>query len=146
MKTATERKLRVANTFEDCYRYGHLERLQNPSGATLGEAYELGRRASSEGKSLLELAAIPRRAIQGIVIAPAEERIENEMLGYGAGFDVEKLQSDRISKGPDMVAMRKHLKAVGRTLSIDSATGRGTKVLMQIPWETSDANARRPRG
>jgi signal transduction histidine kinase len=39
--------------------------------------------------------------------------------------------------------MQERLNAIGGTLSIDSALGRGTRLLIQLPMEASNANSYR---
>jgi signal transduction histidine kinase len=51
----------------------------------------------------------------------------------GAGFDLQAVQSDRGRRGLGLIGMRERLNAVGGTLSIDSAPGRGTKLLIRVP-------------
>ncbi len=63
----------------------------------------------------------------------------------GKGFDVQAAQSDRKRRGLGLTGMRERLNAIGGTLSIDSAPGRGTKLLIQLPTEASNANSHRAR-
>jgi signal transduction histidine kinase len=51
----------------------------------------------------------------------------------GAGFDVRAVQSDRKRSGLGLIGMQERLNAIGGRLSIDSAPGRGTKLLIQVP-------------
>jgi len=51
----------------------------------------------------------------------------------GSGFDVQAVQSDRKRRGLGLVGMQERLNAIGGTLSIDSAPGRGTKVTIRLP-------------
>ena len=51
----------------------------------------------------------------------------------GAGFDVRAVQSDRKRSGLGLIGMQERLNAIGGSLSIDSAPGRGTKLLIQVP-------------
>lgn len=51
----------------------------------------------------------------------------------GTGFDVQAVQSDRRRRGLGLIGMRERLNAIGGTLSIDSAPGRGTKLLIRVP-------------
>jgi signal transduction histidine kinase len=51
----------------------------------------------------------------------------------GKGFDVRAVQSDRSRRGLGLIGMRERLNAIGGTLSIDSAPGRGTKLLIRVP-------------
>jgi signal transduction histidine kinase len=51
----------------------------------------------------------------------------------GAGFDVQAVQSDRGRRGLGLIGMQERLNAIGGTLLIDSAPGRGTKLLIRVP-------------
>jgi two-component system sensor histidine kinase UhpB len=55
----------------------------------------------------------------------------------GAGFDVRAVQSDRRKKGLGLLGMQERLNAIGGTLTIDSAPGHGTRLLIRVPvhWE-----------
>jgi signal transduction histidine kinase len=61
----------------------------------------------------------------------------------GVGFDVEAVQSDRKRRGLGLIGMQERLNGIGGTLSIDSARGRGTRLLIQLPAEASNANSYR---
>lgn len=63
----------------------------------------------------------------------------------GAGFNPQVLQSNNARKGLGLVAMRERLNAIGGTLSVDSAEGQGTTLLIQIPREALDERSHRPR-
>ena len=63
----------------------------------------------------------------------------------GVGFDVRAVQSDGKRRGLGLIGMQERLNAIGGTLSIDSARGRGTKLLIQLPAEASNANSHRSR-
>lgn len=62
----------------------------------------------------------------------------------GAGFDVAAVQSDRKRSGLGLIGMRERLSAIGGTFSIESAPGRGTKVLIRVPVlpESSNGDSR----
>jgi signal transduction histidine kinase len=51
----------------------------------------------------------------------------------GAGFDPRIVQSNGKRPGLGLIAMKERLGAVGGTLSIDSAPGRGTRLLIRVP-------------
>ncbi|PYU56132.1 MAG: hypothetical protein DMG55_25295 [Acidobacteria bacterium] len=63
----------------------------------------------------------------------------------GAGFDVQAVQSDCKRRGLGLTGMKERLHAIGGTLMIYSASGQGTKLLMQLPMEISNANSHRAR-
>jgi two-component system sensor histidine kinase UhpB len=63
----------------------------------------------------------------------------------GVGFDIQAVQSDWRRRGLGLIGMQERLNAIGGTLSIDSAPGQGTRLMIQLPTEVSNANARRTR-
>jgi signal transduction histidine kinase len=65
----------------------------------------------------------------------------------GAGFDVGAVESDHSRSGLGLIGMRERLCAIGGTLTIDSAPGRGTKLFIKIPMlsENSNGDSHRPR-
>jgi signal transduction histidine kinase len=74
-----------------------------------------------------------------IRIGRKDGRVSCSIEDDGVGFDVRALQSKR--KGLGLVGMQERLNGIGGTLSIDSAKGRGTKLLIQLPMETANANS-----
>jgi signal transduction histidine kinase len=63
----------------------------------------------------------------------------------GQGFNVGAVQADCSRRGLGLIGMQERLNAIGGTLSIDSAPGRGTKLLIQLATEALNANSHRPR-
>jgi signal transduction histidine kinase len=63
----------------------------------------------------------------------------------GVGFDVTAVRSDCKSRGLGLIGMQERLSAIGGTLSIDSEPGRGTKILIRLPAEASNASSHRAR-
>jgi signal transduction histidine kinase len=63
----------------------------------------------------------------------------------GVGFDVQAVQSVGRRRGLGLIGMQERLNGIGGTLSIDSALGRGTRLLIQLPAEASNANSHRTR-
>jgi signal transduction histidine kinase len=63
----------------------------------------------------------------------------------GVGFDAWAVQSNGKRKGLGLIGMQERLNAIGGTLLIDSAPGRGTKLLIQLPTEASNASSHRTR-
>ena len=61
----------------------------------------------------------------------------------GVGFDVRALQPDGQRRGLGLIGMRERLNAIGGMLSIDAARGQGTRLVIQLPAEASDANSHR---
>src|SRR5256884_6738338 len=91
MKTAIKRKTKPPATFEEEYRSAFGEYARNGGEAALGRAYELGRRAITEKKSLMEIAALHHRALHGMLAeAPGAAR-HQEMLTAAGDFLAEML-------------------------------------------------------
>jgi two-component system sensor histidine kinase NreB len=63
----------------------------------------------------------------------------------GRGFDLRTVQSNMKQRGLGLLAMQDRLHAIGGTLSIVSAPGRGTTLLVRLPMEISNANPNRTR-
>ena len=61
----------------------------------------------------------------------------------GAGFDPKVVRAQHGRKGLGLTAMQERLNAVGGTLQIESALGRGTLLKFELPTEGSHANANR---
>jgi signal transduction histidine kinase len=61
----------------------------------------------------------------------------------GVGFDVRAVQSAGKRRGLGLIAMQERLNAIGGTLSIESTRGRGTRLLIQLPVESTNANSHR---
>jgi signal transduction histidine kinase len=91
MRTTAKRRRKPADSIEQAYGIALLEHLHNPSEATLGAAYELGRSAIAEGKSLLELASLHHRALEKIFSSTTNAHLQKEILNSGASFLVESL-------------------------------------------------------
>ena len=66
-------------------------------------------------------------------------RVENHMHCLvhddGIGFDAPSVLSCTMGGGLGLIGIRERLNAVGGTFQIDSAAGRGTKLLVKIPVE-----------
>ena len=63
MKTAIRRKAKPHAGFEDEYRSSLREYAAGGGEPALGRAYELGRRALTEQKSLVEMASLHHQAV-----------------------------------------------------------------------------------
>jgi signal transduction histidine kinase len=61
----------------------------------------------------------------------------------GVGFDVRAVQSDEKRRGLGLIGMQERLNGIGGTVSIESARGRGTRLLIQLPAETRNADSNR---
>jgi signal transduction histidine kinase len=91
MKTAPKRKTKLPLTFEEEYRLAFVEYSQHGGEAALGRAYELGRRAISEKKSLMEIASLHHQALQGMLADSQGAARYQELLGAAAEFLAETL-------------------------------------------------------
>jgi len=67
MKGAIRRKAKPQGSFEDEYRASLREYAGGGGELALGRAYELGRRALAEQKSLLEMASLHHQAVLALV-------------------------------------------------------------------------------
>jgi signal transduction histidine kinase len=91
MKIATKPR-KPERTFEDLYRSALCEYADGGGEAALRKAYELGRRAIDDGKSLIEIAALHHEALLALVKETKdEERHAANMLRAGADFLAESL-------------------------------------------------------
>ena len=64
----------------------------------------------------------------------------------GAGFDVRNLQRTSDRKGLGLIAMQERASAIGGTVHVEAAPGRGTELTLQLTLEGNHANSRRARG
>jgi signal transduction histidine kinase len=91
MKTATKRKTKLPATFEEEYRSAFSEYIHGGGEAALGRAYELGRRAIREKKTLMEIASVHHRALP-VMLADAHGAARHqELLAAAAEFLAETL-------------------------------------------------------
>src|ERR1700687_1135127 len=63
----------------------------------------------------------------------------------GVGFDVRGARHEGKRRGLGLIGIQERLNAVGGTLSINSAPGRGTKLLIRLPLEASNGDSHRLR-
>jgi signal transduction histidine kinase len=63
----------------------------------------------------------------------------------GAGFDSQRAQFAPGKKGLGLIAMQERVSALGGTLRIESRSGRGTEVLIQLSTQGGHAYSRRAR-
>src|SRR5438477_1835832 len=85
MKMATKRKRKSPAPFEEEYRSAFGEYARNGGEAALGRAYELGRRAITEKKSLMEIASLHHRALHEMLReAPGAGRARELLAAAGA--------------------------------------------------------------
>jgi len=91
MKTVAKPKRKARSGFEQSYRVALLEYAGHRGEAALGQAYELGRRAISEGKSLLEIATVHHQALREIAASGKNGGSPADLLNVGAEFLAESL-------------------------------------------------------
>ena len=63
----------------------------------------------------------------------------------GEGFDIRAVHAKGKRRGLGLIGIQERLNAVGGTLSINSAPGRGTKLLIRIPLEDFHGDSSRSR-
>src|SRR6202790_655543 len=91
MKTAAKRKTKLPRTFEEEYRSAFGEYAQRRGEAALGRAYELGRRALTEKKSLIEIASIHHQALRAMLADTQRAGRQQELLTAAGEFLAEML-------------------------------------------------------
>ena len=91
MKMATERKTKAEPSFEDEYACQLREYTAGSGEAALGKAYELGRRALTERKSLMEIASLHHQALQGLIQEEQDDKRREELLQASSDFLAECL-------------------------------------------------------
>ncbi len=91
MKIAIRRKTKTDGGFEDEYRSSLREYAAEGGEPALGRAYELGRRALSEQKSLVELASLHHQAVLALVCDAESGKRREELLRSSAEFLAECL-------------------------------------------------------
>ena len=91
MKMATQRKPKAQARFADEYASFMREYAAGSGEAALGKAYELGRRALAEGKSLVEIASLHHEAVQGLVREEKDEELRKSLLQKSGDFLAECL-------------------------------------------------------
>src|SRR5260370_40753944 len=84
MKTATKRKTKSPATFEEEYRSALGEYARGGGEAALARAYELGRGAITEKKSLMEIASMHHQALHEM-LAEAPGAARHQALVSAAG-------------------------------------------------------------
>jgi signal transduction histidine kinase len=91
MKIAIRRKAKPRAGFEDEYRSALCEYATGGGEPALGRAYELGRRALSEQKSLVEIASLHHQAVLALVCDEESAKRREELLRVSAEFLAECL-------------------------------------------------------
>jgi len=91
MKIAIRRKAKPHAGFEDEYRSSLREYSAGGGEPALGRAYELGRRALTEQKSLVEMASLHHQAVLALVRDAESEKHREALLRASAEFLAECL-------------------------------------------------------
>jgi signal transduction histidine kinase len=91
MKSAMQRNPKPLLGFEEEYQSCLHEYAAGGGELALGRAYELGRRALTERKSLMEIASLHHHAVLGLLRGVPGEVRQTELLGASAEFLAECL-------------------------------------------------------
>jgi signal transduction histidine kinase len=91
MKIGIRRKAEPRAAFEDEYRTSLREYAAGGGEPALGRAYELGRRALTEQKSLVEIASLHHQAVLALVCDAESGKRREELLRSSAEFLAECL-------------------------------------------------------
>ena len=91
MKMGIRRKAKPHAGFEDEYRSALREFAVGGGEPALDRAYELGRRALTEQKSLVEMASLHHQAVLALVRDTESEKHQEELLRASAEFLAECL-------------------------------------------------------
>src|SRR5580700_12094846 len=91
MKTANKRNTKLPPTFEEEYRSAFGEYAQRGGEAALSRAYDLGRRAISEKKSLMEIASLHHQALHAMLADTQGAARHQKLLAAAAEFLAETL-------------------------------------------------------
>src|SRR5438132_146884 len=91
MKIAIRRKAKPRAGIEDEYRTSLREYVAGGGEPALGRAYELGRRALTEQKSLVEMASLHHQAVLSLVCGTESEKRREKLLRSSGEFFAECL-------------------------------------------------------
>src|SRR5467141_414047 len=91
MKGAIRRKAKPQEGFEDEYRSCLQEYVSRRGEPALGRAYELGRRALTEQKSMVEMASMHHQAVLALVRDVENEKQREELVRASGEFLAEGL-------------------------------------------------------
>lgn len=91
MKAAARHTAKAQVAFEEQYRVSLQQYVNEGGEAALGRAYELGRRALSEQKSLVEMAGLHHRMVLGLFQTQQKEKHAAKLLRSSAEFLAECL-------------------------------------------------------
>lgn len=91
MKTAAKPETALAPSFEHQYRSSFREFALRGGEAALGRAYELGRRAIDEGKSLIEIVSLHAEDLSELYAGAKNEEQRAKLVKAGTQFLIETL-------------------------------------------------------
>jgi two-component system, NarL family, sensor histidine kinase UhpB len=91
VKMATQDKPKGQARFEDEYASFLREYAAGSGEAALGKAYELGRQALAEGKSLVEIASVHHKTLQGLLREEKDGEVRESLLQTNGDFLAECL-------------------------------------------------------
>ena len=91
MKMAAGHKPKAQVSFEEEYAFFLREYAAGRGEDVLRSAYELGRRALTEGKSLVEIASLHHQALQGLLREEKDEKRRDDLLRTSSDFLAECL-------------------------------------------------------
>jgi signal transduction histidine kinase len=91
-------------------------------------------------ESLTNVARHARASQVEIRLSHEGELVRGSIRDNGVGFDLNEVLSKRGARGLGLIGMRERLESVGGTLSFHSQPGRGTEVIINIPWGTKNAD------
>jgi signal transduction histidine kinase len=91
MKTAAGHKPKAQVSFEEEYAFFLREYAAGRGEDVLRSAYELGRRALTERKSLVEIASLHHQALQGLLREEKDEKRRDDLLRTSSDFLAECL-------------------------------------------------------
>jgi signal transduction histidine kinase len=89
VKSATRRKGKAPESFEGQYRSSLREYAEGGGELALGRAYDLGRRALTEKKILVEMASLHHRAVLDLVRSVEDQKHREEFLHTSFEFFAE---------------------------------------------------------
>lgn len=91
MKMATQDTPKAQASFEDEYTSFLREYAAGKGEAALGKAYELGRRALTAGKSLVEIASLHHKSLQSLILEEKDQGLRESLLKTNGDFLAECL-------------------------------------------------------
>lgn len=74
-----------------------------------------------------------------------QEQLQAVVSDTGMGFDASRLESRGPNTGFGLLSIRERLEVMGGRLEIDSATGKGTRVILEVPRGPAVTSAERAR-